>query len=146
MSIMDKLNEEIKHSMKTQNTKRLEVVRMLKAKILHVNARGTVTDDDAGKLFKNFAAGLMETLDICKKNNKPEAAKEAEESLTIVKEFLPQELSRTEIEVVVQDILKSNNFAGPSALGQAMSKSMMALKGKADGALVKEVVSQLLKG
>jgi uncharacterized protein len=146
MTILDKLNEEIKNAMKSQNAKRLDVVRMLKAKILQVNARGQVTEEEAIKLFKNFAAGLQEMIDICRKNNKPEAAQAAEADLAIAKEFLPKEMSRAEVEEVAKEILKANALVGPAALGPAMSKIMTALKGKADGSMVKEVVAQLLKG
>lgn len=145
MSITDKLNEQIKTAMKNKDSLRLNVVRMLKAKILNVNARGDVSDDEALKIFKTYAKGLKETISIARENNKEDAAVEAEKELTIVNEFLPEEMSEEEIEKVVSQIISENDLSGMSAMGQVMSKAMAELKNSADGTVVKNVAVKLLK-
>jgi uncharacterized protein YqeY len=145
MSITDKLNEQIKTAMKSKDSLRLNVVRMLKAKILNVNARGDVSDDEALKIFKTYAKGLKETISIARENNKEDAAVEAEKELAIVDEFLPEEMSEEEIEKVVSQIISENDLSGMSAMGQVMSKAMAELKNSADGAVVKNVAVKLLK-
>jgi len=144
MAIIDKINEEIKNAMKNKDQQRLNVIRMLKAKILHVNARGDVSDEEAGKLFKNYAKGLKETIDISRENGKEDAAKEAEAELEIVSEYLPEEMSEDAVKEIVQAVISDLGVNDKSGFGQVMKETMTRSKGQADGALVKDIVNSKL--
>jgi len=144
MAIIDQLNEDIKNSMKSKNSIRLNVIRMLKSKILNVNARGDISESDAIKIFKTYAKGIKETLTIAKENSKTDAAQEALVELEIVNEFLPEEMPIEEVEKVVSRIITDNNLSEMSSMGQVMSAAMSELKDKADGKVVKDVAVKLL--
>lgn len=143
MKAIEKLNEEIKNCMKAKNEVRLSVVRMLKNKILQVNARGEVTEEEATKLFRAYAKQLQETIDIAKQTGKVEMATEAENELKIVKEFLPAELTpeqiKSTIAAVVAEIGKDK-----TKFGLIMKESVKRLGGQADGTVVKDIVNSLL--
>lgn len=146
MSAIDELNEEIKSSMKSRDSQRLSVVRMLKSKIMNVNARGEVSDDEAAKIFKTYAKGLKEAISLASQHGKEDVVTETSAELEIVKEFLPAELNPEKVEEIVKQVIVDNDLSGMGAMGQAMSKSMAALQGQADGNLVKEIASKLLQG
>jgi hypothetical protein len=143
MKAIERLNEEIKNCMKAKNEVRLSVVRMLKNKILQVNARGEVTEEEATKLFRAYSKQLQETIDVARQNNKVEMYTEAEAELKIVKEFLPAEMSAEQIKAVVAGVV--NEFGkDKTKFGLIMKESVKRLGGQADGSVVKDLVNSLL--
>lgn len=145
MSIVEKLNEEIKNCMKTKQEERLSVVRMLKSKILLVNARGDVPDDEAVSIIKKYAKNLKETITVTKEQGRDQAAKEAESELLIVQEFLPAEMSEDELKVIIEKAVSELGDGLTKAdMGKVMKTVMSLCKG-ADGNIVKNIVSSLLK-
>lgn len=143
MSAIEKLNEEIKACMKAKNEVRLSVMRMLKNKILQVNARGEVTEEEATKLFRIYAKQLQETIDVAKPLGKVEMYTEAEAELAIVKEFLPPELSAEQIKATVEAVVAEIG-KDKTKFGLIMKESVKRLGGQADGAVVKNLVNELL--
>ncbi len=51
MTIIEKINEGIKEAMKSRDQVRLGTLRMLKSKIMAVDARAALPDADVVKLF-----------------------------------------------------------------------------------------------
>ena len=143
MTIIEKLNNEIKTAMKEKNQKRLDVIRMIKSKILNVNARGEVTEEEGIKIIRSYAKSLNETIDIAKKTGKNEVAAETEAELIIVKEFLPPELSAEQIESIIQGVVAEIG-KDKTKFGLLMKTSMTKLGGQADGAVVKDILNKLL--
>ncbi|MDR1998210.1 MAG: GatB/YqeY domain-containing protein [Candidatus Margulisbacteria bacterium] len=143
MTIIEKLNAEIKTAMKAKNQKRLDVVRMLKAKILNVNARGEVTEEEGLKIIRSYAKALNETIDIARKTGKTEVAAATEGELVIVKEFLPPELSAEQIEAAVQGVVAEVG-KDKTKFGLLMKTALAKLGGQADGAVVKDILNKLL--
>ena len=54
MVMIDKINEGIKEAMRSRDQIRLSTLRMLKSKILAVDARGNLPDGEVVKLFKTY--------------------------------------------------------------------------------------------
>ncbi|MDR1113570.1 MAG: GatB/YqeY domain-containing protein [Candidatus Margulisbacteria bacterium] len=143
MTVVERLNDEIKTAMKEKNQRRLDVVRMLKAKILNVNARGEISEEEAVKLFRSYAKTLTETIDLAKKAGKNEIAAETEAELVIVKEFLPPELTAEQLTAAVQSVIAELG-KDKSKFGLLMKTAMTKLGGQADGAAVKDILNKLL--
>ena len=143
MTIIEKLNDEIKTAMKEKNPQRLSVIRMLKSKILNVNARGDVSEEEGVKIIKAYAKSLKEAVDIAKSAGKSETAAEIEAELAIVKEYLPPEMSAEQIEAVISGVVAEIG-KDKTKFGVLMKTAMTKLGGQADGAVVKDILNKLL--
>jgi uncharacterized protein YqeY len=144
MKPIEKINEELKNAMKAQNAQRLSVIRMLKNKILQVNARGEVTDEEASKLYKAYAKQLKETIEMAKTNNKPDVVAETEAELKVVSEFVPAELTKEQVAEIAKAVVAELG-KDKSKFGLIMKETMNRAKGQADGGVVKEIVNTLLQ-
>lgn len=142
--MIKKINDGIKTAMKNKDQFRLEVLRMMKSKIMLVDARGEVDDKEAVKILKKYSKSLKETLDVSEKHGKTESAEQAKQELAIVKEFLPDELSEGQIKAKVQEVIDGMDEAAKGNFGRVMGMCMKSIEG-VDGALVKKVVNELLK-
>ncbi len=144
MSLVEKINEQIKDSMRSKAEQRLSVLRMLKSKMLLVNARGEIKDEEAQSIINKYAKNVKETIAISRQNGQEEAAKEAEAELAIVKEFLPEEMTAEQVKEIVKKVVAETGASSPADMGKVMKAVMPLVKG-ADGNIVKDAVMSFLK-
>jgi uncharacterized protein YqeY len=143
MALMEQINEGIKAAMKSREQLRLETLRMLKSKILTVDARGNLPDADILKLFKTYLGNLQEALEQSQAANRPEIVEKLKGEIAIVQEFLPKALSPEETKKIVEQAITESGAKTKKDLGLVM-KSVMKLNSAIDGKLAKDLASQLL--
>jgi len=143
MAFIERINEEIKEAMRSRNQIRLDTLRMLKSKILTVDARGNIPDSDAVKLFKSYLGNLQEALEQALAVNRPETAEKLKKEIEIVLEFLPKGLSLEETKKIVEQAIIDSGATTKKGLGLVM-KSIMAINNTVDAKVAKDIASQLL--
>jgi hypothetical protein len=143
MAIIDKVNEGIKEAMRSRDQIRLSTLRMLKSKILAVDARATLPDTEVIKLFKTYFGSLEEALDQAQSANRPDIADPLKIELGIIQEFLPKALSLEETRTIVIQAIAESGAKTKRDLGLVM-KAVMKLNNTVDGKLAKDLSSELL--
>lgn len=143
MTLIEKINDGIKESMRSRDQLRLDTLRMLKSKILAVDARGNLPDSDVLKLFKTYAGNLQEALDQAQTLNRPEAVEKLRNELIIVQEFLPKALSPEETKKIVVQAIAESGAKTRKDFGLLM-KGIMKLNSTVDGKLAKDLANELL--
>lgn len=143
MSIIEKINEGIKDAMRSRDQIRLDTLRMLKSKILAVDARANLPDAEVVKLFKTYAGNLQEALEMTLSSNRPDMVEKLKSELLIVQEFLPKALSKEETKQVIVQAIAESGAKSKKDLGLVM-KAAMKLNNTVDGKLAKELASELL--
>ena len=143
MTLAEQINEGIKESMRNKDSLRLNTLRMLKSKILAVDARGNLPDVDVQKLFKTYLGNLKDAFEQAQELNRVEDAQKLESEIEIVKDFLPKALSREETQKLVEQAITESGAKVKKDFGLVM-KAIMKLNNGVDGKLVKELADSLL--
>ena len=143
MTLFEQINNDIKESMRSQNLVRLNTLRMLKSKILAVDARGNLPEAEVLKLFKSYLGNLQEARAQAQEFNRPETAKSLENEISIVQEFLPKALSAEETQNIVTQAIADSGAKTKKDLGLVM-KAIMKINSSVDGKLAKDLAAQLL--
>lgn len=143
MTLIEKINEDIKQAMKDRDQLRLDTLRMLKSKILTVDARGNLPDGDVIKLFKTYLGSLKEAMELSESANRIEAVQRLKSEIEIVQEFLPKTPSPEETRKIVEQAIIDSEAKTKKDLGFVM-KSIMKINNTVDGKLAKEIAEQLL--
>lgn len=143
MTIIEKINNDIKEAMRSREQLRLDTLRMLKSKILAVDARGALPDADVIKLFKTYYGNIHEALEQAQALNRTEAVEKLKGELAIIQEFLPKALSQEETKAIVQQAIADSGAKTKKDLGLVM-KSIMKINNTVDGKLAKDLAGQLL--
>lgn len=143
MTIIEQINSGIKSAIKNQDKLRLDTLRMLKSKILAVDARANLPDPEVIKLFKTYFSNLQEALEQAKTLNRPEAAEKLEKELIIIQEFLPKTLSLEETKKIVIKAIADSGAKTKKDIGLVM-KSIMKLNLPIDAKLAKDLADKLL--
>lgn len=143
MNMYERLNDEIKTSMKNKDTDRLAVLRMLKSKIMQIDTKGGLEESAMVKLVNSYAKSLKETIEQNQKFGKIEQLASSEKELAIVQEFLPKVLNADETKALVASLVKSLGLTNRKEMGKIM-KEIQASGQAVDGTLVKSAVDAIL--
>ncbi len=141
MTLIETINLGIKEAMRNQDRIRLDTLRMLKSKILAVDARANLPDSEVLKLFKTYLGNLQEARS--QSISRPEMVEKLDKEIAIVQEFLPQSLSPEETKKIVVQAIAESGAKTKKDLGLVM-KTIMKLNSTVDGKLAKEIADQLL--
>ncbi len=131
---------------------RLSVLRGLLASFMNELVAKKLTgphlpDEEVMALIKRAVKQRKDSIEQFGKGGRQDLVAAEKSELAILETFLSQMMSRAEIEKIVKAKI---DFVGvgtldKAKLGQFMGSLMKEFKGKADGALVKEVVESLVK-
>lgn len=139
-----KINHDLQAAMKAKAEFRLNVLRMMKSKILNVNARGDLPDAEILKIINKYAKELKDSIEEFKKVDRADTVQTIQKELTIVQEYLPRELTADEIKAIVQQTIAAAGAASIKEMGKVM-KEITAKYPSIDGKLVSQFVREILK-
>jgi uncharacterized protein YqeY len=152
MSIKQRLEDDLKQSMKSRDTTRVSCLRMLKARLLEreVALRAKqgrdhqITDEEGLEVIAAYAKQRRDSIDSYRQGGREELVAQEEKELAIVSEFLPQPLSEDELKELVREAIAESGATSAREMGQVMKRVMARTKGRADGKLVNRLVRDLL--
>jgi hypothetical protein len=149
MSLHEQIKNNIKESMKSGDKVRLEVMRgLVTAFTNELVATGKtpqdiLTDEEAIKVITRASKQRKDSIEQFTKGGRTDLVDIEQDQLKILEEFLPKLMEVSEVEEIVKSKLSEIEVKDPTKKGMFMASIMKDLKGKADGALVKEVVDKL---
>lgn len=149
MLLHEKIKENIKESMKAGDKIRLEVMRgLVTAFTNEMVATGKkpqdlLTDQDVIKVITRAGKQRKDSIEQFTKGGRMDLVKIEEDQLKILEEFLPKLMDLDEIKEIVKDKISKLEVKDPTKKGMFMASIMKDLQGRADGALVKQVVDLL---
>lgn len=145
----ERILEDLKNAMKSQDKQKLAVIRMVKGAISleEINSKKELTDDDIVGIIAKQIKTRKESIIDFEKGNRQDLVDQTNEEIKILEEYMPEQLSAEEIEEVISTIINDINPAGMSDMGKIMKEASSKLKGKADmsfvSSLIKEKLSQI---
>ncbi|UCC50400.1 MAG: GatB/YqeY domain-containing protein [Anaerolineaceae bacterium] len=122
-------------------------LRLLLAAIKQVEVDGQTTLDDADVqiILAKQAKQRRESIAEYEAAGRQEQADHEKAELDIIESYLPQMMSRQEVEEIAAQTIADLGADGPKDMGRVMGRLMPQVKGRADGSLVSEVVRDLLQ-
>jgi hypothetical protein len=141
-----KLQAALKEAMVAKDNQRRDVIRVLTSAIkqVEVDSQKTLSAEDVVAVLQKEAKKRRESIDEATKLGRSEIVEREKQELAILEEFLPRQLSREEIAVIVREVIAQTGVTSAKEMGKLMAALMPRVKGLADGKLVNEVVKELL--
>lgn len=145
----ERLEADLKSALKNGQTEVVSVLRFLLAQIQaeEIKKRGQaeeplLSDDVITALLKTEVKRRVEAVEMFRNGNRNDLVEQEEKALVIIRQYLPEELSREQIEALV----KKHQAEGQNDFNSLIKAVMAEAKGQADGKQVSEVVKQALNG
>jgi uncharacterized protein YqeY len=148
MTFEQKINEDLKESMKSGDKLRLETLRSIRASIIEFSKSGTgkdMSEEDAQKILLNASKKRKDAIEMYKQAGRQDLLEKEESELAIIAAYLPEQLSESEVLDALKSIIQQAGAEGPKDMGKVMGLAMKELRGKADGTLVQQCLKQLLQ-
>ncbi|AWB45409.1 aspartyl-tRNA amidotransferase [Paenibacillus sp. CAA11] len=147
MNLSERLNEDMKQAMKSQDKFKLSTIRMVRATIknLEIDLKRTLNDDEVLDILSREIKQRKDALQEFTKAGRDDLAVNLKGEIDIIARYLPEQLTEEEIQVIVQQTIQETGASSKADMGKVMSALMPKVKGRADGKLVNQAVQQFLQ-
>lgn len=105
-----------------------------------------LTEAEENEVILKVAKQIQESIDACPAEREDVLAKLRAE-LSVVSEFMPAQMSEAEIRATIDEVLSGLGIIGSASVkdkGRIMKELMPRVKGKADGKLVNQLLTEYL--
>lgn len=133
--------------MRAKDVPRRNTIRMVEAAIKNaeIEKRGTeLAESDILAILQRQVKQRRESIEQFTQGGREDLAENERVEIAIIEAYLPQQLSREEVEERARSVIGQVGAAGPGDRGKVMGMLMKDLRGQADGSLVNAVVGELL--
>ncbi|NLS04550.1 GatB/YqeY domain-containing protein [Rhizobium sp. P32RR-XVIII] len=149
--LRDQLATALKDAMKSRNAERLSTVRLIQAAIKDrdIANRGSgkneASDEEILQILAKMVKQRDESAKIYEENARPELAAKERAEVVVIQDFLPKQLSDSEVRANVAAIIKETGAEGPKDMGKVMAALKERYAGQMDFAKASGTVKELLK-
>jgi uncharacterized protein YqeY len=136
----------MKEAMKSRDTLRLSVIRMVISSVKNrdIELRRELNDSEITDAIVSLCKQRRESIRLFKEAGRQDLVEKEEAELALMQEFLPQQLTREELESLVDKAIAETAATSGKDMGKVMKALQPQVSGRADGKLVSEVVKQKL--
>ncbi len=144
----ERLNEDMKSSLKSGQKERLQTLRMMRSQVLLEKKKDAsievLPDDQVLAVLTSYAKQLRESAAEYEKLDKRDRAATIHAELAVVREYLPAPLTPEETQALVQAVIRETGASSPKDLGRVMKEATARAQGRADGKALSEMVRAAL--
>jgi len=147
MSLADQINEDIKTAMKAKDKPTLEALRAIKSQILlAATEKGAGESDEVAemKMLQKLVKQRRDSADIYTNEGRNDLAAAELEQVTIIENYLPEQMTEDQIRSEVDAIIKATGAHGMKDMGKVMGSANQKMAGKADGKIIAQLVKRAL--
>jgi len=146
MSLSEKLIEDMKTAMKSKDSVRVGVIRMVRAELqkAEISQKGELKPDDELAVLSRQAKQRRESIEAYEQAGRTELADKEKAELSVLESYLPKQMTREEVVAIAQELIATVGASSKSDMGKVMGQLMPKLKGRFPGKDVKPIVEGLL--
>ena len=146
VSLRHRLDEELKAAMRSNDAMRRDSLRMVLAAVQKSEKEGKheLADDEMLGILTRELKVRRESVDTFRAGGREDLVAKELAAIAIVSEFMPQPLSDGELKALVEQAIAETGAASPRDMGKVMGWISPKTRGRADGKVVSQLVTQLL--
>ena len=145
-NLVARIKASMKEAMKAREKERLATIRLIQAEFKRVEVDERIEIDDARALviMDKMVKQRRDSISQFEAAGRDELAAIERAEITVIQEFLPQQLSDDEIVAIIDEALSGIDATGMSAMGPLMGVIKPKLQGRADMGAVSKLVKAKL--
>lgn len=142
----DELLKELKDAMKNKDELKKNTITLLRSAILQVEKdnQKTLTEDEMVAIVAKEVKKRKDSISDYEKAERTDIVEDLNKEIEILSKYLPEQLSKEEIEKLVEQAISEVGATTPRDMGKVMQNLRPKTNGKADGKLVSEIVKEKL--
>lgn len=149
MTVIQRVDEDLKQAMRDKNAIKLGVLRMLKSALKYAaieksGAEGELNEAEAAQVIRKQVKQRQDSIESFEKGGRDELVAKEKEELALLQSYLPQAMNPTELAQVVRETIAEVGATSKAQMGVVMKAVQSKVAGRADGkTLSAEVQKQL---
>ena len=149
MSLKEKIKADLIGAMKSGETEKRDVLRMLDSMIKNSEIEkgkreNGLSDDESIEIVGRAVKQRKDSIEQYEKGGRGDLAEKEKAEIEILSVYLPEQISDEKIREVVKEVIQKVDAKSKADMGKVMSMAMNQLKGQADGNIVKKIVEEEL--
>ena len=146
MSLRDRLDQELKAAMRSNDAVRKDSLRMVLAAVQKAEKEGkhTLADDEMIGVLAKELKTRNESVETFRAGGREDLVEKEEAAIAVVSEFMPKPLAEAELRALVEQAIAETGAASPRDMGKVMGWLSPKTRGRADGKAISQLVTQLL--
>ena len=144
--LKEKLLEDLKMAMKEKDVIMKNTIQMIRAAILQTEKdKQTELDDNAIlEIISKQVKQKNDALEQFEKANRQDLVEQTKLEINILKEYLPKQLSKEEVEQIVVDLSRTLGIFDMKGMGTLIKSAKAKIGAGSDGKTISEVVKKVL--
>ena len=132
---------------KAKDRFRLTVIRMLRSELQNgaIAKKAPLDADEELAVLTRELKRRQEALGDFEKSGRQDLIDDLKNEIEILKKYLPEQLTEAEITALVKEAVEKTGARSMREMGKVMGMLMPRVKGQADGALVRQIVENMLQ-
>jgi uncharacterized protein len=146
MSLIARLEGELKEAMAARDADRRDTLRLILASLRSAekDLQRPLHDDEELQVLQRERKKRTEAAEAFRAGGREEQAEGEERELAVLEEFMPEPLSEEELEEIVDDAIAEVGATSMRDIGRVMADVMPQVAGRADGSAVSQLVREKL--
>jgi hypothetical protein len=146
--LKEQIEQDLKNALRSKDAKTLSVLRSVKSAITYAEVdkgiKGTANLDDASvtAVLAKEAKKRQESADAYQKAGNDERAADELSEKSIIEKYLPEALSKEEIDILIQSAIDEIGPVSPQTMGRIIGQIKQKAGPSADGAVIAQSVKE----
>ena len=146
MGLRDKIDTDTKEALKSGAKDKLSTLRMLNAALKNkqIDKRRPLTEEEVFETVRSLIKQRKDSIEQFGKGGRQDLVDKETAEVAVLEVYLPQQMSREELEVMVRYAVAQTGAQGARDMGKVMKALVPMVGGRADGKLISELVKNAL--
>lgn len=146
MTLSERINNDLKEAMKSKDSFRLSVIRMVKGamQLAKPNPREELTDDDVITVISKQIKMRNDSIKEFEAAGRSDLVEQNKKEIEILNTYMPKQLSEEELTEIIDKVFEEVKPTSQKDMGLIMKNISPLVKGKGDMSLVNKLVKERL--
>ncbi|MCF6240916.1 MAG: GatB/YqeY domain-containing protein [Bacteroidales bacterium] len=147
MSLLDKINQDLKTAMKEKQADKLSALRAIKSELLLEQTSGLgkdITEDKEIKIVQKLIKQRKDSADIYKKENRTDLYEKEMSEIKFLEAYLPEQMSEEELDAIIKNAIEQTGASSMKDMGKVMGIVNAKVAGRAEGKVIAQKVKAML--
>ncbi len=146
MGLRERIDADTKDALKSGAKDKLSTLRMLNAALKNkqIDKRRPLTEEEVVETARSLIKQRRDSIEQFEKGGRKDLVEKETAEVAVLEAYLPQQLSRDELEAMVRDTVAQTGASSAKDMGKVMKALIPLVGGRADGKLVSELVKNAL--
>ncbi|EGK14181.1 GatB/YqeY domain-containing protein [Psychrobacter sanguinis] len=147
-ALKDRITEQVKTSMKARELEKVKVLRNVQSVIKQIEIDRKIELDDAGvlEILQKQLKQRQESLTVFQDNGREDLAQKEQFEIDIINEFMPQQMDEAELADFINQEIAAQGASSMQDMGKVMGALKTKTAGRADPAVMSQLVKKALMG